>query len=286
MPTITTSDWRAAPAAADRPFVAIGDVHGAAGPLDALLTSVRRSCDNAAVFLGDLIDPSPLHATAHNCARVADLVAGDVQQYRSVVLVGNHDSMLLIALACAREGTAPPWRAGAWRAQGGTETAAAWGIDAAAFADETALASAIWRRMGPAQRAVFEGMRNWHDIGRYLFVHAGFRPDLPLAAQQARAKLTCWPEDRQMHHLWMRFASTEDVAPRGRILVHGHAPAPLPILGARRICIDTNAKSGGPLTALEVDGKRMRVHQAWSSAPLTAGHKARTIGPEETPETE
>ena len=267
---VTTSDWQLAPVRAERPFVAIGDVHGAAGLLGALLGSVRRSCDSAAVFLGDLIDPSARHASTHDCARVVDLVARDVRQFGSVVLGGNHDSMFLIALACARGGEAPPWRAGTWRAQGGRETAAAWGVDADAVADEPALAKAVWDRMDTAQRAVFADMRDWHDVGHYLFVHAGFRPDMPLDAQQARARLTCWPDDRQAHHLWMRFAPGEDVAPPGRILVHGHAPAPLPTLGVRRICIDTDAKRGGPLTLLEVEDDRMRLQQAWPVATRTA----------------
>ena len=61
----------------------------------------------------------------------------------------------------------------------------------------------------------------------------------------------------------MRFKQTTDAAPAGRVLVHGHTPTRRPIIGRKRIAIDTGSKYGGPVTALEIVDDRLRLHQAW-----------------------
>jgi hypothetical protein len=61
----------------------------------------------------------------------------------------------------------------------------------------------------------------------------------------------------------MRFKPGTDAAPKGRVLIHGHTSLRRAFLGRKRINIDTAAKYGGPLTALEIVGDRLRLHQAW-----------------------
>jgi serine/threonine protein phosphatase 1 len=184
----------------------------------------------------------------------------------TVVLCGNHDAYLLIAIDAHRKGTALPWDHNHWLNQGGLATAAAWSLaysrkDAP---DERVLAAELWDRMTPTQRGVFDGMKIWHDHDSYLLVHAGFDPRMPLDKQQARASLLEYPtiQSEDENTLWMRFNHNTDAAPEGRVLIHGHTSMRKALIGKKRICLDTGVKYGGPLTALEIVGDRMRLIQA------------------------
>lgn len=282
-PTVNTTytERQPAPAAAPRAFCAIGDIHGCAN----LLAALRAHLDTAApgverVYLGDMIDPHPKRAHDHDCASVIDQVADDLDRGASA-LAGNHDAFLMIAMRAIAEETKVPWHSEPtlWLDQGGAETAGAWGVVIQRggawgynVANEKTVVAEINRRMTDRQRAVLARLKIWHDAGPYLMVHAGFDPNTPLDRQQARASAFVYPDMRgeQQHPLWMRFKVGTDAAPKGRVLIHGHTPTRRPILGRKRICIDTGAKYGGPLTALEVDGDRMRLHQAWPAGMTEA----------------
>lgn len=266
--SITVGDWRPAPQPVLRPLYAIGDVHGDAGKLTALVDHLRAQLQpgGTLVYLGDLIDPHPKRDHAHDCAAVLDMIAQSLPKTETVVLAGNHDAFLLIALNAYRERAGLPWDRYHWLAQGGLATAAAWGIPFSRTnaPDECVLANEIWSRMTSQQRSVFERMKIWHDHDAYLLVHAGFEPQTPLEKQQARASLLEYPnwQTEQSHPLWMRFNHNTDAAPKGRVLVHGHTSMRKALLGKKRICLDTGVKYGGPLTALEIVGDRMRLIQA------------------------
>jgi serine/threonine protein phosphatase 1 len=264
---IKVGDWKPAPQPVSRPLYAIGDVHGNARKLAALLDQ-RLQPGGTLVYLGDLIDPHPGNTYAHDCAAVVDIVATPMPNTETVVLAGNHDAYLLIALDAHRKGTALPWDHNHWLNQGGLATANAWGLaysrkDAP---DERVLAAELWARMTSQQRGVFERMKIWHDYDAYLLVHAGFNPRAQLDRQQTRASLLEYPnwQTEQSHPLWMRFNHNTDAAPPGRVLIHGHDSRKQAMLGKKRICLDTGVKYGGPLTALEIVGDRMRLIQAMS----------------------
>ena len=81
-----------------------------------------------------------------------------------------------------------------------------------------------------------------HEIGDYLFVHAGIRPGIPVAEQD--------PHDL----LWIRepfLSTTEDL---GRIVVHGHTISPEVEERPNRIGVDTGAYHTGRLTCLVLAG--------------------------------
>jgi serine/threonine protein phosphatase 1 len=276
----TKSEWRAAPAAVKQPLVAVGDIHGRALLLRALQLRLAREAKDIArlVYLGDLIDPHPRRDIGpHDCADVLDAAAVRVRGFKSIeYLAGNHDAFFLIALDAARRGVKLPWEDHLWVNQGGAETAVAWGIEGARDMNEIEIAKEIRERMTPAQMAVFEAMRVYVEHDAYLLVHAGFEPHVPLDRQMERADILEFPSawNEQQHPLWMRFQNGTDAAPAGRILIHGHNSTRRPILGRKRICIDTGAKYGGPLTALEIVGDRMRLHQAWPAGmDATRWHK-------------
>jgi serine/threonine protein phosphatase 1 len=263
---VKSTEWRAAPAPATRSLVVIGDVHGRSHLLGALVGQISdvAQADTHLVYIGDLIDPHPQRDEPHNCAAVLDIAATPVANVSEIdYLAGNHDAFFLIALDAARKGTSLPWPDGLWSEQGGIETAVAWGV--LAPEGEAAIAHAIWSRMTIRQRSVFESMKVFVEHDSYLLVHAGFEPHVLLDRQMARANILEFPDgqNEQQNPLWMRFKAGTDTAPKGRVLIHGHTPTRRPILGRKRICIDTGAKYGGPLTALEIVGDRMRLHQAW-----------------------
>lgn len=274
--TVSSGDWQRAPATAPSPIVAIGDIHGNSNLLAALRKHLDHDAQHPRVYLGDLIDPAPRFVPNHDVVGVLDQVAEDIER-GAIVLAGNHDAFFIIARDCARRGLKLPWHSEPrlWLDQGGAATAADFGVvaqtqagwDSEASANETQLALAIDARLTARQRQVFDEMRVSHDHGAFLFVHAGFQPHAPLEKQQAADWLMRFPSprDEAAHPLWMRFKNSTDAAPRGRVLVHGHTPMRRPILGRKRIAIDTGAKYGGPLTALEIVGDRMRLHQAWPS---------------------
>jgi serine/threonine protein phosphatase 1 len=84
-----------------------------------------------------------------------------------------------------------------------------------------------------------------HAAGGYLFVHAGLRPNTPLARQS------------RLDMLWIRepFLSFQGDFPA--VVVHGHTPQPEPVVRRNRIGIDTGAYMGGMLTCLVLEGDRM-----------------------------
>jgi serine/threonine protein phosphatase 1 len=78
------------------------------------------------------------------------------------------------------------------------------------------------------------------SFGDYLFVHAGVKPGVPLAAQ-TEADL-----------IWIRGPFLDHAGPFDKIVVHGHTPGEQPVIRANRIGIDTGAVFTGRLTALRL----------------------------------
>jgi len=96
---LTVSDWRDAPFRVDGESVfAIGDVHGCADQLSALLEQATELAANSAtrlIFLGDLIcrGPSSLAALAKWSARSLDAAFDNVHR-----LAGNHEQLLMLSI--------------------------------------------------------------------------------------------------------------------------------------------------------------------------------------------
>jgi len=214
---------------------AIGDIHGCARELEALLAGLRPARGDTLLFVGDYIDRGPASRA------VIDQLL-DVERrtdVASVFLRGNHEDMCLSFLG--RPGS---WGE-SWFVNGGAATLRSYGIDARstpAVAEEA---------LPAAHLRFFEHLQSLHVVGDYLFAHAGIRPDRPLAEQ----------EDDDL--LWIReeFINAPHSLPY--TVVFGHTPqrnvlVQLPY----RIGIDTGCVYGGRLTALELPAGV--VHQvAW-----------------------
>jgi serine/threonine protein phosphatase 1 len=219
---------------------AIGDVHGCLDQLVALHYAIAADLSSSPVseslliHLGDYVDRGP------DSAGVIWLLAGSVAPpvTRRADLQGNHEAMMLSALACGQGAAA------SWVSNGGDATLKSYQVPHDAL-------PADWIVSVPRPH------RNWlitrplmHQEGGYLFVHAGIRPGRPLARQTA--------DDL----LWIRepFLSWQD--PHPLVVVHGHTPAETPDVRANRIGIDTGAALGGRLTCLVLEDDRMHFMQA------------------------
>lgn len=201
--------------------IAIGDIHGCADALAALLQAVGPRADDCLVVLGDYVDRGP------DSRSVIDQLLALRTRCRLVVLLGNHELMMLRGLNDDEDQDF-------WLDYGGQATLNSYGGRVAAI---------------PAAHVEFlAGGVPFFETERYFFVHANYVPDLPLDDQ---------PESML---LWTHLHRSRP-APHcsGKIAVVGHTPqATGEILDlGHLVCIDTCCFGGGWLTALEVDTRRI-----------------------------
>ena len=152
-------------------------------------------------------------------------------------LKGNHEAILLDFLA-------EPWRLDHWLLNGGDATMESYGVDTARLA-RLGAPPEVWRTafaeaLPEAHLRFFRSLKLSVSFGDYLFVHAGVRPGVPLAAQ-LEADL-----------VWIRAPFLNHSEPFGKIVVHGHTPVREPVMRPNRIGIDTGAVFTGRLTALRL----------------------------------
>jgi serine/threonine protein phosphatase 1 len=239
-------DFVAAPATLPpgQRIYAIGDIHGCIEQLEALHQAIaqdmaeRPVADGVLIHLGDYVDRGP-----DSAAVVGRLAAGPpIPDLRIVNLMGNHEHMMLDALASGQ-----PAAAELWLANGGADTLFSWGVP-------RQVKQADWAGRIPRPLLVFlRDLPLAHREGPYLFVHAGLRPGVRLD-QQARQDL-----------LWIRepFLSAKgdlegDAGGDVRmVVVHGHTPTREPVVRPNRIGIDTGAVMGGVLTCAVLEDDRL-----------------------------
>jgi serine/threonine protein phosphatase 1 len=130
---------------------------------------------------------------------------------------------------------------------GGQATMDSYGVDTRALTEARAR-SEIWREafataLPQAHLRFFRTLQLSVTIGDYLFVHAGVRPGVPLAAQS---------EDDLV---WIRNPFLDHAGSFGKIVVHGHTPGLLPVIRPNRIGIDTGAVFSDRLTALRLEDR-------------------------------
>jgi serine/threonine protein phosphatase 1 len=100
--------------------------------------------------------------------------------------------------------------------------------------------------MPDTHRRFLHGLRLQAHLCDYLFVHAGIRPGVPLAAQT------------ESDRLWIRNPFLLSKADHGAIVVHGHSITRRPDVRSNRIGIDTGAFASGRLTCLVLEGAERR----------------------------
>ena len=227
---------------AGRRIYAIGDIHGFADRLDALLGLIVADLDVStpveaeAVFLGDYIDRGPASAA------VLDRLARCDVPLSFVALRGNHEALLLGALA-------DPAGMAHWCRSGGDATLASYGIELPRHASAKALIrarDALLERMPEQHRRFLADTALHHVVGPYTFVHAGLRPGVALDQQ------------REDDLLWIRDAFFRSAHKIEGVVVHGHTPCLLPENEDHRINVDTGVFKYGTLTCVVLEGAERR----------------------------
>lgn len=225
---------------------AVGDVHGRSDLLDALHARIvgevarERPREVRLVYLGDYVDRGP-----DSFGVVERLLAPLPAGWRRVCLRGNHEDMMLKALAEVEHGDL-------WLLNGGGATMDSYFRAAgrtAPGAPEAALA-ALPDVVPDRHLAFLAGLETRHACGGYLFVHAGVRPGVPLSEQR--------PDDLR----WIRRPFLDSDEDFGAVVVHGHTITRRPVQRPNRIGIDTGAYDSGVLTALVLEGATRRFLQA------------------------
>ena len=202
--------------------IAIGDIHGCATALAALIEAVAPTNRDTLVPLGDYVDRGP------DSRGALDQLVALARRCTLVPLLGNHEEMLL---AARRD----PGALQPWLLSGGVAT-----LDSYGFGTGPAGL--------PAEHVAFiESCVSFHQTPTHFFVHATYRADMPLEDQPP---------------LWLRWESLRDGLPEphvsGKVAVVGHTPQPGgEILDLAHLkCIDTCCYGGGWLTALDAQSGR------------------------------
>ncbi|MGR3371552.1 MAG: metallophosphoesterase [Pseudooceanicola nanhaiensis] len=215
----------------------IGDVHGCADALEALLARIAARPDAARarlIFVGDLIDRGPDSAAV--LARIRAMT--EAEPDRVICLKGNHEAMCLEAL----ESPAAMTR---WLANGGDTTLASYGLSARHtsadkmwHADLAAALRAAWPMGTEAWLGALPLL--WHE-DRVAVSHAGGDPGRPLSDQAETALL--WG------HRDTRRRPRQD----GIWMAHGHWIGTEVTAARGRVAVDTGAWCGGPLSVAWLD---------------------------------
>ena len=200
-------------------WLAIGDIHGCLAQLTKLMELVHPAAVDRIVFLGDYVDRGP------DSAGVIDYLIEFAEAFpKTVFLRGNHEQMFLDYL----DGLDPAM----FLMNGGRQT----------------LDSYRDRGMWPipsSHRRFLDSLRYYFESAQHIFVHAGLRPGIPLAGQT----------DFDM--LWIRGEFIESNDDWGKTVVYGHTPLKEPLLGDRRIGVDTGCVYGRQLTCCDVTSLRI-----------------------------
>jgi serine/threonine protein phosphatase 1 len=213
---------------ADR-IIAIGDIHGCAKALAAVVEAIDPGPDDTLVFLGDYIDRGP------DSRGVLEQLMALRDRCLVVPLMGNHEEMMLAALEGQSE-------LRYWLTFGGMEALASYG-----YGGGRGITPGGLRGIIPADHLQFvRGCGDYFETVGHIFVHAYYEPDRPLYEQP-------WGGLR-----WASLPPRPEPHRSGKVVLVGHTAqksGEVLDLGFLK-CLDTFCHGGGWLTALDVETGR------------------------------
>lgn len=195
-------------------LIAIGDLHGCAKTLDALLDRLAPTADDRLVFVGDYVDRGPDSRGVIDRLLAMDAAGARGEGPACVFLRGNHDQMMLDYVDRGQGFDL-------WRANGGLATLANY-VDAEGRVD-----------VPEAHMDFLRQTRLYYDTPEATFVHAGLDPLRSVAENLAHG------DARTM--LWTRAHLDADLSRWEKLVVCGHTPVPEPLDRPRLLNIDTGA---------------------------------------------
>lgn len=202
--------------------IAIGDIHGCATALAALLDEIRPGPKDTIVTIGDHIDRGP------DTRGVIDALLELRHRCHLVTLLGNHEEMLFSARSSHEMFER-------WLGYGGAATLASYGVSSL-------------HDMPPEHAAFLDSCRLYYEVPSHFFIHANYDPNLPLAAQNEDTALWLSLNEHVpgLHRSRKTAVVGHTAQPDGQVLDLGWL-----------VCIDTNCYAGGYLTAIDVGTGRL-----------------------------
>jgi serine/threonine protein phosphatase 1 len=224
---------------------AVGDVHGRLDLLremeDLILEDHGRAAEDRAVVvhLGDFVDRGE-----DSRGVIEHLLQPLPEGFERICICGNHDAWFrdfVFRGRCDAD----------WLEHGGEATLASYGLDAPRPdpAPRTGLARLqreLFQAIPAPHRRFLGQLKFRHEIGDYLFCHAGIRPGRPIEEQTDEE--LCWIREP--------FLSFRGLLPR--VVVHGHTASERPEVRRHRIGIDTGACWTGVLSCVVLEGQSRR----------------------------
>jgi serine/threonine protein phosphatase 1 len=220
---------------------AVGDIHGRADLLAALLTRIDEDlkaspiANPIQIFVGDYIDRGP------RSRDVIDMLIARKRKHRIVCLKGNHEDYVSQVLN-------DPEKLQEWKQVGGISTLLSYGLDPSRRADRDTdrnIANAFRQAVPDGHHRFIESLVLSFTCGDFFFAHAGVRPGVPLHQQS------------QLDLLWIRDDFLLHEEDFGKVIVHGHTPTIEPDIRPNRINIDTGAFATGRLTCLVIEADQI-----------------------------
>ncbi|MEJ2170396.1 MAG: metallophosphoesterase family protein [Desulfobacterales bacterium] len=196
---------------------AIGDIHGSFDRLQALMKKLPIDFTrDTLIFIGDYIDRGPASV------EVVDYLIDLKKRVPEIIfLKGNHEDMLEKYLDGTDRFT--------YLLNGGQKT-----LDSYLSRNP----QSEFYPIPPAHMEFYRTLRLYYETEKYIFVHAGLRPKVPLASQET--------EDL----LWIRDKFIYSKYNFGKTVIFGHTPLEKPLVESNKIGIDTGAVYGNALTCV------------------------------------
>ena len=203
----------------------VGDIHGCAAELEVLLRGLRVEAGDTLAFVGDYVDRGA------NSKDVLDqlIALRKRPDIETIFLKGNHEDMCLSYL-----GRAGHWGE-AWHLNGGIATLKSWSIAPQMPGSEAVEA------LPDGHLEFLESLVPSFVTDRWILVHAGIRPDRPLAEQ----------DEEDLFWIREEFIGARHTLPY--TVVFGHTPRRNVLVDLPyKVGIDTGCVYGGRLTCLEL----------------------------------
>ena len=215
---------------------AVGDVHGCYDLYRALETIIVKDGAGQAgpkliVLLGDIVDRGP-----QSSARIDYLLAPAPPGFQRVILMGNHEDMMLQFL------NAPSYNR-SWLEFGGRETLLSYGMEPDADVGFTLpdmrLKQMFETCIPQSHRTLLEQLPVCLSVGKYLFSHAGYDAAKTIAGQGKNDLI--WGDPALL-----------DTHPGAMFAVHGHVSVDEVLITDARMNVDTGAYASGKLSAVKI----------------------------------
>lgn len=205
------------------------------------MAAATTPADAIVVFVGDYVDRGTESRGVIEYLRHKPFAG-----FEHVFLLGNHEQSFLDFLQNPSIGQR-------WFSYGGLETVESYNVNATPSVPEAerfeAVRQALERALPGAHLEFLQALQLSHQIGDYLFVHAGIYPGVPLERQN--------PDDL----IWIREEFLLSRLTHEKIVVHGHSISQKPQVKRNRIGIDTGAFASNILTCLVLEAAQRRFIQ-------------------------